>query len=229
MKTRGPVYVWCYTVAVAVLAGAALSLVDQLTAAKIEANRQAAMCREIMRALGYALGDDATSEEIIARFEAAVAAREYEREAGGPALVVWEGREETNVPGGGAVGRGRVIGYAFKVGGVGFWGPIEGILALEPDLETVRGIGFYKDEETPGLGHEINADWFRNAFKGRKLRNAEGAVGFEFTERGKEPKARNEVDAITGATETTRSVKAFLTRSIEAFLEAARTHGLGKR
>ncbi|HAK96672.1 MAG TPA: hypothetical protein DCM87_17185, partial [Planctomycetes bacterium] len=203
--------------------------VNQLTAAKIKANRQAVMYREIMRALGYVLRDDATSGEVLARFNAAVTAREYARAPGGPALVVWEGREETGVPGEGAAPRGKVIGYAFRVGGVGFWGPIEGVLALEPDLATVRGISFFKDEETPGLGHEINTDWFRDAFKGTKLRNAEGAVGFEFTARGKEPKAPNEVDAITGATETTNSVRAFLARNIEAFLEAARTHGIGTR
>ena len=122
-----------------------------------------------------------------------------------------------------------MIGYAFRVGGVGFWGPIEGVLALEPDLATVRGISFYKDEETPGLGHEINAEWFRNAFKGKRVRDAGGAVCVEFTARGKEPKALNEVDAITGATETTNSVKAFLVRDIGAFLDAAERRGIGKR
>jgi len=93
----------------------------------------------------------------------------------------------------------------------------------------VRGISFYKDEETPGLGHEINAEWFRNAFKGKRVRDAGGAVGVEFTARGKEPKALNEVDAITGATETTNSVKAFLVRDIGAFLDAAERRGIGKR
>jgi len=229
MKKRGPVYVWCYTVGVAVAFGLVLSFVNQLTAPKIKANRQAAMCREIMRALGYVLRDDASSEEILARFDAVVAEREYAGASGGRPLVVWEGYEETDAPGGGSEPRGKVIGYAFRVGGVGFWGPIEGVLALEPDLATVRGISFYKDEETPGLGHEINAEWFRNAFKCKRVRDAGGAVGVEFTAPGKEPKALNEVDAITGATETTNSVKAFLVRDIGAFLDAAERRGIGKR
>ena len=43
----------------------------------------------------------------------------------------------------------KAIAVIFK--GAGLWGPIEGVIAFEPDLKTIRGIRFYSQEETPGL------------------------------------------------------------------------------
>ena len=37
-----------------------------------------------------------------------------------------------------------------------------------PDSETVKGITFYKHKETPGLGAEVDKDWFKNNFVGKK-------------------------------------------------------------
>ena len=44
--------------------------------------------------------------------------------------------------------------------GYGLWSTLYGFLALESDLQTVAGIGFYEHAETPGLGGEIdNPNW----------------------------------------------------------------------
>ena len=40
--------------------------------------------------------------------------------------------------------------------GYGLWSTLYGFIALESDLETVAGIGFYEHAETPGLGGEID-------------------------------------------------------------------------
>ena len=63
---------------------------------------------------------------------------------------------------------------AVPFSGSGVWGPIEGVLALEPDMQTIRGVRFYKQEETPGLGGEIASDWFQAQFKGKTLVSAAG-------------------------------------------------------
>ena len=41
------------------------------------------------------------------------------------------------------------------VRGYGLWGTLFGYLALEGDLETISGLGFYLHKETPGLGGEV--------------------------------------------------------------------------
>ena len=44
--------------------------------------------------------------------------------------------------------------------GYGLWSTLYGFIALESDLETVAGIGFYEHTETPGLGGEVdNPKW----------------------------------------------------------------------
>ena len=64
---------------------------------------------------------------------------------------------------------GQVVSYAFPVVGQGLWSTLYGYLALEADTTTIRGITFYKHGETPGLGGEIEKDWFQNNFKGKKI------------------------------------------------------------
>ncbi|HAW18297.1 MAG TPA: NADH:ubiquinone reductase (Na(+)-transporting) subunit C, partial [Oceanospirillaceae bacterium] len=44
--------------------------------------------------------------------------------------------------------------------GYGLWSTLYGFIALESDLNTVSGLGFYEHAETPGLGGEVdNAKW----------------------------------------------------------------------
>jgi Na+-transporting NADH:ubiquinone oxidoreductase subunit C len=53
--------------------------------------------------------------------------------------------------------------------GVGMWGTLYGFLALERDGNTVRGLTYYDQKETPGLGGEIsNAKW-QAVWNGRKI------------------------------------------------------------
>lgn len=54
----------------------------------------------------------------------------------------------------------RIEQLVIAVEGLGMWGTIYGFLALAPDGNTVRGLTFYDQRETPGLGGEIgNPDW----------------------------------------------------------------------
>lgn len=64
---------------------------------------------------------------------------------------------------------GQVIAYAFPVVGQGLWSTLYGYLAVEADATTIRGITFYKHGETPGLGGEIEKEWFQNNFKGKTI------------------------------------------------------------
>ncbi len=64
---------------------------------------------------------------------------------------------------------GEAVSYAFPIVGQGLWSTLYGYLAVEKDASTIRGITFYKHGETPGLGGEIEKDWFQQNFKGKKI------------------------------------------------------------
>ncbi len=94
------------------------------------------------------------------------------------------------------------------VRGAGLWGQMYGFLALEDDLNTVAGLGFYEHKETPGLGGEVDnprwkAQWpGKNAFR-------DGDVAIEVikgTANREGPMAAYQIDGLSGATLTTRGV-----------------------
>ena len=72
-------------------------------------------------------------------------------------------------------------------------------------MVTIRGIRFYKQEETPGLGGEIGASWFQDQFKGKKIVSPSGEYGFSINKPGSGT-GSNQVDGITGATMTSERV-----------------------
>jgi Na+-transporting NADH:ubiquinone oxidoreductase subunit C len=115
---------------------------------------------------------------------------------------------------------GRTVrGYAFSVRGPGFWGPIDAMVAVEPNALRILGIAFYRHSETPGLGARITENWFKKQFQGLPLYQPSGQETlFHLKPEGTGKKA-NELDAITGATQTSRAVEAFLNRELQRFLE----------
>lgn len=57
--------------------------------------------------------------------------------------------------------------YILPLRGTGLWGPIWGYLALNEDLNTIYGVNFDHQGETPGLGAEINTPAFQEPFRGK--------------------------------------------------------------
>jgi Na+-transporting NADH:ubiquinone oxidoreductase subunit C len=214
MNVKHPGYVLGYTVLVSAAFGVLLSAFSALTERKIELNKKAKLNREVLRALAFEIPESASSEEVENFFGKHIEVRELNlpgRSTPYKVYVGFDNRAEQTNP----------VGYGFHIGGQGFWAPIHGIMALDPDLETIRGISFYQDDETPGLGHEINAEWFKDAFKGKKYRNPAGEIDILLTPRDKPDKVENEVDAITGASETSRAVQKFLNENLTTFQKAA--------
>jgi Na+-transporting NADH:ubiquinone oxidoreductase subunit C len=52
--------------------------------------------------------------------------------------------------------------------GLGMWGTVYGFLSLAPNGNTVKGIAFYEQKETPGLGGEIANPKWQALWRGRK-------------------------------------------------------------
>lgn len=125
-----------------------------------------------------------------------------------------------------------VVSYAFPIVGQGLWSTLYGYFAIEPDAVTVRGITYYKHGETPGLGAEIDQDWFQGNFKGKKIWNAQAnelqpisVVKGKVTDFIPEDRQEYYVDGISGATMTTKGVTEMMqewTRAYEPFLSTKR-------
>lgn len=225
MKKHGPVYVISYTTCVAFLFGLVLSGFAQFTKERIVANKDAKVKKQIMIALGFEVPEEADSKDVLKQFSDFVVEKAHGKTDETPGYIVWEGYSAAGQKDGSGGHNGDVTGYAFNIGGGGFWAPILGIMAVEPDLVTIKGITFYADEETPGLGHEINKPFFRDAFKGKTYRDETGAIGFVFSTNKK--KKQNEVDTITGATETVKSVQGFLKKNLQDFVDAVKKYDIG--
>lgn len=114
-----------------------------------------------------------------------------------------------------------ITGYAFDAGGPGFWGPIAAMAAVDGGRRRLLGVSFYRHSETPGLGARITEEDFRRQFRGLDL-EGRGEGYFRLLPAGT-ASGPGDLDAVTGATETSRAVERFLNRELAAFLAAART------
>ncbi len=94
--------------------------------------------------------------------------------------------------------------------GYGLWGTLYGFIALENDLRTAAGLAFYEHSETPGLGGEVDNPRWKAQWVGVELLDEQRQPALRLVKtRAPEgsPAARREVDALSGATLTTRGVE----------------------
>jgi Na+-transporting NADH:ubiquinone oxidoreductase subunit C len=104
-----------------------------------------------------------------------------------------------------------------RFSGPGLWGPIKGFLAFDPDMTQIRGLTFYEQEETPGLGGDIVKASFRDKFVELKIRDESGKPGIIIKNGGEA--AANKVDGISGATMTCDKVQEMLNEAIKSIVE----------
>lgn len=105
---------------------------------------------------------------------------------------------------------GAIDKIVLPVRGYGLWGTLYGYLAIEGDLETVAGLGFYSQKETPGLGGEVDNPIWKAKWPGVKLFDEQGEPAVRLV-KTRSPEgstaAGHEVDALSGATLTTKGVE----------------------
>jgi len=92
--------------------------------------------------------------------------------------------------------------------GYGLWSTLYGFLALESDLETVAGIGFYEHAETPGLGGEVDNPNWKASWIGKQAYSNSDVV-LKVIKGKVDPDragAESQIDGLAGATLTTRGV-----------------------
>lgn len=96
------------------------------------------------------------------------------------------------------------------VHGYGLWSTLYGFLALEGDLNTVVGLGFYSHAETPGLGGEVDNPAWKALWPGKKVYE-EGTMDpvLHLIKGNVNPSsadAAHQIDGLSGATLTSNGV-----------------------
>lgn len=109
--------------------------------------------------------------------------------------------------------------YIVKVTGVGLWGPIWGYVALKSDFNTIYGTTFDHKGETPGLGAEINTDWFAKQFDNKTIFDNGEFVSVKIVKGGADKSNPHEVDAISGGTITSKALEATIQKSLTNYVE----------
>jgi electron transport complex protein RnfG len=102
---------------------------------------------------------------------------------------------------------GEIRGWVAKAGGQGYAGNIELLLGLDAGIESITGLFILDQKETPGLGNKIITEQWRKQFINKPTKNRLIVV-----KDGAD--ALNEIDAITGATISSKSVTDILNTAI---------------
>ena len=108
-------------------------------------------------------------------------------------------------------------GYVIPTTGNGLWGKVYANVALADDLNTITGITFSHDSETPGLGAEITSDAFCNQFIGKQILDNSGNVVSVAVVKHADPSNPHQVDAISGGTMTSNGVSAMLLDELKRY------------
>jgi Na+-transporting NADH:ubiquinone oxidoreductase subunit C len=106
--------------------------------------------------------------------------------------------------------------YIVPLRGNGLWGPIWGYIALKEDLNTILGASFDHKTETPGLGADINKDFFMSRFNGKTIYEADQFVSIQVVKNG--ASGNHQVDGISGGTITSVGVQNMLQNCISFYL-----------
>ena len=195
MKKFSNTYIFIYITALVVVIAVVLTLVSTGLKPRRDLNKQAEMCQQILRAAGHDIDRSKAAEAF-------------------PHLAVpltEDGRQYSIICADGSKG------IALRLDGKGLWGPIWGYVVLTEDGTTIKGVAFDHKSETPGLGAKITEAAFMKSFEGKKLYDKDGNyVSVRVLKPGTSPEIAkdNRVDAISGATITSRGVDEMMQSSI---------------
>jgi len=180
-----------------------VSAVKVFNEVRIQRNEDLKLQQIILRVLAIPVGDRMSAQDVVALFRKRIETTQ----AGNKTVYI--GKEADGE---------TIKGFAFPIAGPGFWGPISGMVALSPDASKIIGIAFYKHSETPGLGGRVSEDWFTEQFVGIPVHTIENNKKIFTLKPAGTGEAPNELDAITGATGTSRGVEGFVNKELDYFL-----------
>lgn len=238
MNTNSNVYTVVYTTVIVVIAAAVLAFVAGKLGPSQDANAKAETLRQMMSAAGIK-----PTEELYSTKNAGIlqlyadnieeaytigldGTRNGELSATKDNIQLVDKLKPQNkaIKAGGEV---TLPVYVFKGGisvipvyGAGLWGPVWGYIAFQPDRRTIAGAYFDHESETPGLGAKIKDEaWFREKFSGKTVAFGSAPL-FNLAKNAEAAGATNAVDAITGATMTSKG----LNEALNVWFKAYESH-----
>ena len=117
---------------------------------------------------------------------------------------------------------GETEAWCIPISGYGLWSTLYGFLALEPDLNTVKGITFYSHAETPGLGGEVDNPSWQAQWPGKQILDARGQLVGVSLKKGAVDESipfeqAHQVDGLSGATITSNGVTNFVLSDLQRY------------
>lgn len=102
----------------------------------------------------------------------------------------------------------KVVMLVLPIVGKGLWSTMYGYLALDADTRTIRGLTYYDQAETPGLGGEVVNPKWKALWPGRLAYDENWNVAIKVIKGPAGPVEKNPhaVDGLSGATLTSRGV-----------------------
>jgi Na+-transporting NADH:ubiquinone oxidoreductase subunit C len=106
---------------------------------------------------------------------------------------------------------GKLQTIILPIRGYGLWSTLYGYIALKADANTIVGLGFYDQLETPGLGGEVDNPRWKALWPGKKVYDLSKSNTplIKLVKGGVDPKSKDAVygvDALSGASMTSRGV-----------------------
>ena len=206
LNTNSNIYTFVYMTVVVIIVAVLLAVVSQALAPKQQANILLDKQKQILGALkvDYSAGNPAEIYMVLVND-----------------TLTYGGASEHSEPIEVYVANlNGATKYILPLSGKGLWGGIGGYLALDEDKNTIYGVNFNHESETPGLGAKIVEPEFRSQFEGKHIRNAEGAVvSVAVLKAGKHAEGQEQVDAISGATITSSGVSTMLEVNLGEYAE----------
>lgn len=199
LNTESNAYTLIYATILVIVVAVMLAVVSQVLAPRQNANKRLDVQKQILTALNV----DYSNADPAALYDQIIT----EKELDGKKLFI------ANIP--------EVEGekYIIPLKGQGLWGGIWGYIALDNDKNTIYGINFGHESETPGLGGEIVTLNFRSRFFGKHIKDAEGNLrSVAVLKVGKKAdEGQEQVDAWAGATITSTGVDEMLANSLNEY------------
>ncbi len=194
MNKNGIAYTVTFTFAICFVFVSVLALVNEATLERVQQNQIVAQQRAVVNAMGFSFSSD---EEVMEIFDGVETIELAHR------VFYHTSRDGESI-------------YASEFTGQGLWGPIRTVIAMKDGFEEIAGLEIIDHEETPGLGGRITESEFKVRFSGltigpgAEVRLVPNPSGGDETE----------IQAITGATQTSNSMQRIINSAIETFRTA---------
>ena len=103
--------------------------------------------------------------------------------------------------------QGNVTQVVLPMYGRGLWSTMYGFVSVAPDANTIKGITYYDQGETAGLGGEIANPRWQAQFVDKKLFDEQGNQKFKIYKGSSAADKEHGVDGLSGATLTSNGVQ----------------------